>query len=271
MDREPDFGVRVGGGIGRAAVEGRVRVVLTEPQLGPPRRAHPGGCQGRAHRRRRHGLRRAQPDLDLPVHRHGPAGGLLPERACPARRGCRPRASPTGRPGPQHRCAGRREPRMEAGPGGRADLTREPAGHVPRRAASGRRPRVAEHDGHGRAQWPRRPAPGPPGHHGRAAGHGRAAHAHRGDALRARHPVRPRGRPPAGRSAHARPRPGRSRWSDRACSPSYTMPVPCSSPSVPPTASTALRGRIGSGWSRPGTTARGSSRWSARSRRPRPC
>ena len=38
-----------------------------------------------------------------------------------------------------------------------------------------------------------------------------------------------------------------------------------------PAASTSRRGRIGSGWSTPGTTACGSSRSSARSLHPRPC
>ena len=54
---------------------------------------------------------------------------------------------------------------------------------------------------------PRRPSPGPPRHHGRTAGHGRAAPAHRRDARRPRHPLRPRRRAPAARAAHARPRP----------------------------------------------------------------
>ena len=50
-----------------------------------------------------------------------------------------------------------------------------------------------------------------------------------------------------------------------ACSPSCTTPGPCSSTSVNPAASTSPRGRIGSGWSTPPTTAGGSSRSSARS------
>ena len=54
---------------------------------------------------------------------------------------------------------------------------------------------------------PRRPSPGPPRHHDRTAEHGRAAPAHRRDALRSRHPLRPRRGTPAARAAHARPRP----------------------------------------------------------------
>ena len=64
----------------------------------------------------------------------------------------RPRASPARWTRPQHRCAGRREPRMEAGPGGQRDITREPAGHLPRRTAPGRCPRAAQHHGAGRAR-----------------------------------------------------------------------------------------------------------------------
>ncbi len=103
--------------------------------------------------------------------------------------GRRTRASPAGRPGHADRCAGRREPGMEAGPGGQQDVTREPPRHLPRRTAFGRCPGVAQHHGAGRAQQPRRPSPGPPRHHDRTAGHGRASPAHRRDALRSRHPL----------------------------------------------------------------------------------
>ena len=98
---------------------------------------------------------------------------------------------------------------------------------------------------------PRRPSPGPARHHGRTAEHGRAAPAHRRDALRSRHPLRPRRGTPAARAAHARPRPAHRGRSRRACSPCCTTPGPCSSTSVNPAASTSLRGRIESGWSTP--------------------
>jgi 3-(3-hydroxy-phenyl)propionate hydroxylase len=57
----------------------------------------------------------------------------------------------------------------------------------------------------------------------------------------------------------------------RECSPCCTTPGRCSSTSVHPAVSTLLLGRIESGWSMPGTTARGSSRFSARSMLHRPC
>ena len=129
MDEEPEIGMRRRGrwhrsrrpGRGRRAVPGRADGTARRTR----RRAHPAGPPRGARRRLRDGLRGAQPDLDLPVHRHVAAGGLLPRRPCAAGRRRRPRASPAGRPGPQHRRAGRREPGMEAGPGGRP-------GHHPR-------------------------------------------------------------------------------------------------------------------------------------------
>ena len=70
----------------------RVRVVLSEKHVGhgdePTLRRAPRG----AHRRLRHGLRRAQRDVDLAVHRHGPAGGVLPRAARAPRRRRRARA-----------------------------------------------------------------------------------------------------------------------------------------------------------------------------------
>ena len=148
MDEEPEIGLREGGGIGRAD-GGRIRVVLTERAPRTHQRAHPGGSQRGTHRRRRDGLRGAQPDLDLPFHRHDPAGGVLPQGTCPARGRRRTRAFPPRWAGPQHRRAGCREPRMEAGPGGQRDITRRPPGHLPRRAAPGRCPRAAQHHGAG--------------------------------------------------------------------------------------------------------------------------
>ncbi len=110
-------------------------------------RAHPPGPQRDAHRRLRDGLRGAQPHLDLPIHRHDPAGGVLPRGTGAARRRRRPHPWPARWPGPQHGRAGCREPRMEAGPGGQPDVTRKPPGHLPRRTAPGRGPGVAQHDG----------------------------------------------------------------------------------------------------------------------------
>ena len=140
----------------RSAADGEpVRVVLTERARRTHRRPQHGRAPRGTRRRVRDGLRAAQRQLDLPVHRHDAAGGLLPPRPCPAGRGRRTRASPAGRPGPQHRRAGCREPGMEAGPGGQQDITREPPRHLPRRTASGRCPGVAQHHGASRAQ----PAP----------------------------------------------------------------------------------------------------------------
>jgi 3-(3-hydroxy-phenyl)propionate hydroxylase len=59
----------------------------------------------------------------------------------------RARALPGGWAGPQHRCAGCGEPGMEVGPGSSRDIAGKPAGYLPCRAAPGRCPRVAEHDG----------------------------------------------------------------------------------------------------------------------------
>ena len=90
-------------------------------------------------------------DLDLPVHRHDPAGGVLPEGPGAAGRRRRARALAGRRAGPQHRRAGRGEPGLEAGPGGRRDITGRPAGHLPGRAAPGRGARAAQHHGANRA------------------------------------------------------------------------------------------------------------------------
>ena len=56
------------------------RVIVTEQQLGPSTRADPGRAERGARRRLRHRLRRPQSHLDLPVHRHDPAGRGLPCR-----------------------------------------------------------------------------------------------------------------------------------------------------------------------------------------------
>ena len=57
---------------------------------------------------------------------------------------------------------------------------------------------------------------------------------HRRDAVRPRHPLRPRRGPPAARAAHARPRPATPRTARRACSRCCTTPDPCSSTSAEP-------------------------------------
>ena len=242
MDEEPELGFRRdGGGIG--------------PSTGGRAAGRSGSCSrssSRPHRRARRWTTSARrssgsygtdygvhsPALDLPLHRHDAAGGLLPQRPGAARRRRRARAPPAGRPGPQHRRAGRREPGLEAGPGGRRDLTRGPARHLPRRTPPGRCAGAAEHDGAGRAQQPderhqalRDTWPSCWAWTSRAA--------HRRDALRPRHPLRPRRRPPAARAAHARPRPARPRTARRACSRCCTTPGRCCSTSAGPAASTS--------------------------------
>ena len=132
-------------------------------------RAHPARSQRGAHRRLRDRLRDPQSHLDLPVHRHDPAGRGLPRRTGPAGRRRRARAFPGRWTGPQHRCAGCGESGMEAGPGGQRDVAGEPPRHLPRRAPPGRCPRAAQHDGAGRAPPPGRPHEGPARHHVRAA------------------------------------------------------------------------------------------------------
>ena len=158
-DRHPPRGRRHRSrqpGAGRRAVPGRADGTRVDHTASPPWRSSRG-----ARRRLRDGLRGAQPHLDLPVHRHDAAGGVLPGGTGAARRRRRTRASAARRTGTQHRRAGCREPRMEAGPGGQRDITGEPPGHLPRRAAPGRCPGAAQHHGADRAHPPRRPSPRP--------------------------------------------------------------------------------------------------------------
>ena len=68
-----------------------------------------------ARRRLRDRLRGAQPDLDLPVHRRDSAGGGVPTRPDPARRGRGAHPLPGRRTGHRPRHPGRRQPRLEAG------------------------------------------------------------------------------------------------------------------------------------------------------------
>ena len=77
-------------GGGRRAVPGRAHGTTRRTH----QRAHPAGSPRGARRRLRDGLRGAQPDLDLPVHRHDAAGGVLPPRPCAARRATPPTCIP---------------------------------------------------------------------------------------------------------------------------------------------------------------------------------
>jgi 2-polyprenyl-6-methoxyphenol hydroxylase-like FAD-dependent oxidoreductase len=195
MDEEPEFGFRrdsVGQhALGRRAEGEPIRVVLTErhvdhtgdPSMDELRKAL-GAVYGTDY-----GLRSANwisrfTDMTRQAASYRQGRVLLAGDAAHVH-------PPQGRPGPQHRRAGCREPGLEAGPGGRRDITGEPPGHLPRRTASRRGPGAAQHHGASRAQHPGRPPPGPSRHHGRTAGHGRAAPAVRRDALRSRHPLRP--------------------------------------------------------------------------------
>ena len=214
------------------------------------------------------GLRSAT--LDLPLHRRGAPGRHLPPGPRAARRRRRSHPPPAGGPGHGHGRAGRGEPRVEAGPGGPRDVPGPSAGHVPRRAAPGRGPRAAHHHGPGRRSSARRAAPGRARHDGRLLAHGRATPAHHRDAGRPRHPLRPRRRAPADRPPHARPRPRTLPTGPPASSPCSTPPGPCSW--------TLAAGEFDLGsWadrvrrSTPPRTGSASSRWSARSRRPRRC
>ena len=74
--------------------EGPVRVMVTEQHVGPTERAHPARSQRGAHRRLRDRLRDPQSHLDLQVHRHDPAGRVLPRGTGAAGRRRRTRAFP---------------------------------------------------------------------------------------------------------------------------------------------------------------------------------
>ena len=146
MDEEPEFGLRGGGGIGRAD-GGCIRVVLAEPlieQVGEPSLedvsealiAVDGTDYGI------HSPRWMSRFTDM-----NPAGGTLPGRTGSAG-GRRSPCARSGRwSGSQHRCPGCREPRLEAGPGGQPDVTGPSPRHLPRRTSSGRCPGLAQHHG----------------------------------------------------------------------------------------------------------------------------
>ena len=196
MSEEPEFGIRHDENgtqaIGRLEDGKRVGVVVSERYAGQAGEPTLRDLSRALDRCMGDGLRGAQPDLDLPVHRHDPAGGDLQGGAGAAGGRRRARALPGGRAGPQHRRAGCGEPGLEAGPGGQGNIAGEPARHLPRRAASGRCPRVTDHDGADGAHPLRCAHRRCARHHGRDAAHGRAAHAGRRDAVRPGHPLRPR-------------------------------------------------------------------------------
>ena len=99
MAEEPEWGIRRDAigihGLGRLEDgEARCGVVLTEQHVGASERADPARSQRGAHRRLRDRLRGPQSHLDLQVHRHDPAGGVLPRRTGAAGRRRRARAFP---------------------------------------------------------------------------------------------------------------------------------------------------------------------------------
>ena len=109
MAEEPELGIRRDAigihALGRVEYEirdgevvykdgGPVRVMVTERARRTHERAHPARSQRGAHRRLRDRLRDPQSHLDLPVHRHDPAGRGLPRRTGAAGRRRRARAFP---------------------------------------------------------------------------------------------------------------------------------------------------------------------------------
>ena len=136
-------------------------------------------------------------------------------------------------------------------------LARRPPGHLPRRAAPGRRP------GPEATRW-RRPSLQRATRESRRCATrspscwpstGRAAA--RGAPVRARRRLRPRRGAPVARTPHARPRPGHSRGPRRVFS-CCTGPGRCCSTSASRGASTSRGGPTGSSWSTPTTTGPGS-------------
>ena len=88
VSEEPELGLqRDEKGIhalGRLEDGERVRVVVREEHVGQSGEPTSQGSQPGAHCCPRNGLRRSQPDLDLPVHGHDAAGGVLPGGTCAA-------------------------------------------------------------------------------------------------------------------------------------------------------------------------------------------
>ena len=92
LAEEPEFGLREGGGIGRAADEEASAGGTDRRAPRAHQRAHPAGSRRGTHRGRRDRLRGGQPDLDLQVHRHVAAGSTA--TAAYRGRGRRTRAPP---------------------------------------------------------------------------------------------------------------------------------------------------------------------------------
>ena len=180
--------------------------MVTEQQS-DARRAHPEPTSAPRSSRVGHRLRRAQPDLDLALHRRRASGSGLSRPARPAGRRRRARPLPRRRPGPQHRRAGCGEPGLEARAGRARELTGEPPRHLSRRTPSGRRPRTARHGRADLAAPRRRPHRDPGRHDHRVARDGRAAPALRRTHVRPGRPLRPRRGPSAARAPHAGSRP----------------------------------------------------------------
>ena len=179
--------------------------------------------------------------LDLPVHRCGAAGGVLPQETRAARRRRGARASARRRTGTPDRRAGCGEPGMEAGPGGQGHVAGKPARHLPGGAPPDRCARAAQHDGVDRRfaagtnarrrcarRWPSCSSMDEP------------RKTVRRDDVGPGHPLRPRRGTSAARTPHARSRPGHRRRPACGCSPCCTMPGRCCSISVSPAPSTSL-------------------------------
>ena len=116
---------------------GPVRVMVTEPHVGPPANP-PCAISARRSSPSTGPITGSTVPYGFPIHRHGSTSSHLPQGTGAAGRRRRTRALPRGRTGPQPRCAGRGEPRMEAGPGRQEDVAGKHSRYVPCRAAPDR-------------------------------------------------------------------------------------------------------------------------------------